>query len=233
MEHFHPKILLTIEDNLAVSADLSPQTKKALEELMRHQPPPESQTSAKIVDVTDSEEQPADQSASQEINHVYTNEQDDDDDAIFQTDEDLETSQKAQNSRRNSEYTDSDDVEEKHHSRTIEITLRADSEFFNLLATELASIDKLQAKQKDLLASQVKDLGREVVAVTKPAKSGSHSDLYAWREIFSLYKDAAVFFATTERDHGVRTAVQARDRVHWFTQQLDNKNIVRDSVVYS
>lgn len=224
-QHFHPKILLTVEDNLALSADLDPETKKTLEDLMKYPQHPPSHDSERVIDVTDSEQNVVEESASEQV--PDGNQLDDD---IFQTDEDLQKYPHAQRSRQSSCVSVDGTFVKELGTCTIEITLQADTEFFNLLKDELASIDKLQAEQKETLTSQVKNLGREVVAVTKPTKHGSRSDLYAWRDIFKVYQDAAVFFATTERDHGARTAVQARDRVKWFSSQLTAMDIVRDTL---
>jgi len=224
-KHFRPKILLTVEDNLALSADLDPETKKTLGDLMKYPPRPQSHDPENIIDVADPEQNVVKESASEQV--TDDNQLDDD---IFQTDEDLEKYPHSQRSRQSSYSCDDEASLKGPHSRTIEITLQADTEFFNLLKDELASIDKLQAEQKEILTSQVKNLGREVVAVTKPIKRGSRSDLYAWRDIFKVYQDAAVFFATTERDHGARTAVQARDRIKRFSSQLVAMGIVRDTL---
>ena len=218
---FQPKILLTIDDDLAVSADLSPETKRVLEDLMNNSA---TDKSGKIVEVTETEKQPSDQS-------VIADQQADDDDNIFQTDEDIAKFQRTSEEFKHSKRRNSDDPfndSETARHRTIEITLHADSEFFDLLTKELSSIDDLQARQKDQLTSQVNELGKDVLEVTKPSKSGSTSDLYAWRQVFSLYRDASIFFAMTERDHGARNAQQARERVQWFQSQLVQQNLVQD-----
>ena len=179
----------------------------------------------KIVEISETENQLADQSA-------VADQQDDDDDNIFQTDEDIAKCQRTSEKFKDGDGQNSDDPfndNETAHHRTIEITLHADSEFFDLLTKELSSIDDLQARQKERLTSQVNDLAKDVLEVTKPAKSRSTSDLYAWRQVFSLYRDASVFFAMTERDHGARNAEAARERVQWFQNQLAQQNLVRNT----
>lgn len=226
-QHFKPKILLTVDDDLAVSADLSPETKKVIEELMSHRYPGRRRASNKIVEITEApSEQPADSEASVDDPEMCQNE-----DAIFEIDEDIAKSERERDAiraRRNKTANDADPDEDEsdRHPRTIEITLLADSEFFNLLKNELSSIDSLQARQKEELTSQIKDLGTEVMAVTRPEKSASSADLYAWREIFLLYRDAAVFFASTERDHGARTAAQAKERIEKFQNELISQHLV-------
>lgn len=233
VNHFQPKILLTIDDNLAVSANLAPETRKTLEDLMNHRITGYSQSPGKIVEVTETGRTSADQADLQaevedsfgSINEGPSN------GTIFETDEDMALSRREYHQSHHRDPTvnqfDYDDLESKPRHHTIEITLHADSEFFHLLANELASIDTLQAQQKELLTSQVQQLGKDVLIVTRPSQSSSLSDLYAWREVFSLYVDAAVFFATKERDHGARNAQQARERIQWFSNQLKNKHLVR------
>ena len=231
-QHFKPKILLTVDDDLAVSADLSPETKRVIEELMSHRTLEHTQASNKIVEII---EQSSDQRAVPEASDsavddfgIAQNEE-----TIFETDEDIANSERERDllrASRNRTGSDADDNVfdlDQHQPRTIEITLHADSEFFNLLKNELSSIDSLQARQKENLTSQVKDLGKAVSTVIRPQSSGSSSDLYAWREIFLLYRDAAVFFASTERDHGVRTAAQAKERTEKFENQIVARNLVK------
>ena len=152
------------------------------------------------------------------------------DESIFETDEDIEQNRRAQDILKQGFQEDEECLtnginDVVHKSRTIEITLQADSEFFHLLSAELSSIDNVQGQQKDRLTSQISDLGKNIVAVTRPSGRGV-SDLYAWREIISLYRDASVFFASTERDHGAHTAEQARERMEWFSKQIDKSQVV-------
>jgi len=227
-QHFQPKILLTIDDDLAVSADLSPETKQVIEELMNHRyPHGHRRASNKIVEITDP---PSDEPASPEDN-IDRPGSSPNEDTIFEIDEDVADAERKRDAiralRAANNNVNADEAEpEQHHPRTIEITLHADSEFFNLLKNELASIDNLQARQKEELTTQVKALGTQVTSVTRPDTSASSSDLYAWREIFLLYRDAGVFFAATERDHGPRTTAQAKERIENFQNQLVKLNLV-------
>jgi hypothetical protein len=178
----------------------------------------------------ETEHQLADQSATDEAldHHMDPTSVEDN---IFQTDEDIERSQQVyeahgKSDRRSSEYSLDTFDDHPSHKRVIEITLHADSEFFNLLTEELSSIDDLQARQKDILTSQVNSLDEDVRAVTRPSNNGSACDLYVWRDVFGLYREASVFFSTKERDHGARNAEQARERVEWFSNQLQSQNLV-------
>jgi hypothetical protein len=152
------------------------------------------------------------------------------DDAIFPMDEEIEEKYKPERTQKKATQLGEDVLANgtgtAGKTRTIEITLRADSEFFHLLTNELSSIDNVQAQQKARLTSEVSDLGNKVVAVTRPSGSKSASDLYAWRELLALYKDASVFFASTERDHGAHTAEQARERMQWFASQIEKSQLV-------
>jgi len=235
-QHFQPKILLTIDDNVAVSAGLSPKTRSVLEDLMNERRRSAAKQPPKIEEITEEDQE---KEATEKDVSKDTTAQDKDiangatEETIFETDEDLAKKHSPHSPLNKPTETDdpTSEVEElspsTHHTRTIEITLRADSEFFNLLTKELSSIDKIEARQKALLTTEVRNLGSKVVSVTRPSHSSSQSDLYAWREIFSLYRDAAVFFANTERHRGARTAVQARERIQWFTDQLAKTPVTR------
>jgi hypothetical protein len=208
-----------------MSADISPATRKHLEELMQIRPSLESERSVEILQPEEKTDGKYGSQANVNVAHAKEKKQD-----IFQTDKEI-----AESDSRNQRNTDSHEIDHDDdtphrnshaHPRTIEIVLTADSEFFNLLTQELSSIDALQAQQKTILTAQLTELGKEVSAVAKPSKSRSHSDMYAWREIFSLYKDASLFFASTERDRGARSAAQARERIEWFSRQLQAQNLV-------
>jgi hypothetical protein len=236
--HFQPKILLTIDDNVAVSADLSPKTKSVLEGLMSYREAPKYSVSEKIAELPDQEQgsrhrDSGEKAPSEEI-VVDLPDAAPPNDSIFETDEEIEQRQRAKptqpkHSTNAEEELSTSETDGHTKSHTIEITLRADSEFFHLLTAELSSIDNVQAREKLQLTTQVQELGNNVVAVTRPTEMKSASDLYAWREVFALYRDASVFFSTTERNHGAHTAEQARDRMQWFSNQIDNSQVVRTS----
>lgn len=228
-QHFQPKILLTIDDNVAVSAGLSPETRSVLEHLMDERRRSETEEVPKIEEITEEEEAWKDTSKEIPVREEHadgTPEQD----AFFETDEDLSEHSlpsPIKDPEPTDEFTEVETLKSTPRSRTIAITLHADSEFFNLLTKELSSIDKIEAGQKILLTTKVQNLGSKVLSVTRPSNPTSQSDLYAWREIFSLYRDAAVFFANTERHRGPRTAVQARERIGWFSEQLAHNPVTR------
>ena len=207
-----------------MSADISPETRKHLEDLMQTISAPQSD---RFVEVPESHDRAHDTSVEKNVNQLH---KDEEDQHIFETDEEM-----AESDRKYRQDTESHDIDRENtvsrrtsHSnrRTIEIFLTADSEFFNLLTQELSSIDALQAQQKNILTVQVNDLGKEISAVTRPSKQGPQSDMYAWREIFVLYKDASVFIASTERHRGARSAAQARERIQLFANQLHVQNFV-------
>jgi E3 ubiquitin-protein ligase BAH len=222
--HFRPKIFLTVEDDLCVSAGLSPETKKTIENLMSHQ----AAEPSKIVEL-DYFDSSARLEGGTEGELIETCS----DGTVFhEADEDLEKYGYEQGSfARKSGLPGQDNLDGSmstislSRSRTIQIRLHADSEFFDILTKELSSIDDVQTRQKDELTWKVKELGHAVQTVAEPSKL-KHSDLYVWRQIFSLYREASVFFGATERDRDPRTVEQARERVQWFADQLVERRLV-------
>jgi len=207
-----------------MSADISRETRKHLEDLMQTISTAESD---RFVEIPESQDRAHDTSGEKNVSQLHSDEEDQ---YISETDEEMAESDRKY--RQDIEFHDIDRDNtvwrRTSHSnrRTIEIVLNADSEFFNLLTQELSSIDVLQAQQKNILTVQVSDLGREISAVTRPSNQGSQSDMYAWREIFVLYKDASVFIASTERHRGARSAAEARERIQLFANQLHVQNFV-------
>jgi SPX domain len=228
---------LTLDDDVIVSAKLSPATRKTLEDLMTHQIQLQQDSTPKIQEISEQHCLPSTticihhhsaqtpelvQSKSaggaHEVNIVEDGER------LDQKPEAAAWEPCVQSAP--------EDISHKSAQRTsihtLEITLRNDSEFFNMLTDELKQIDRLQSEQKAHLTTHVVNLGKGVLAVARPGGPRSSSDLYAWREIFSLYRDAAVFFATKERDHGSRTAEEAKGRIQWFQNEAQNGSLVSD-----
>ncbi|KAK9476968.1 SPX domain-containing protein [Lipomyces japonicus] len=110
-------------------------------------------------------------------------------------------------------------------TRTIEIHLHSDSEFFHMLCSELAALDSLQEEQQKIMSDEVVQLSRKLPYVTSPFQK--KNDLYVWREIFRLYIDAGVFFSSVELDHGERNADKAKEQLMWFTNELENMNLLK------
>jgi SPX domain len=237
---FHPKILLTVDDGLAVFADLSPETKMALGYLINQRKPPQPDSTIGIVDVQGlrgnssistyfyEASEIATSPASEEIVDEATS----DVTKIFGIDEELAQCEvrKCRSESCSLEPSECDVAELSSKKHSVEITLHADSEFFHTLQSELAMIDNIQSKQKLELILEIDDLSNRLSAVVAPTKAGVASDIYVWRDIFSLYRDASAFFATTERDHAARSAEQARKRIQWFSDQLVDKSMVQSCI---
>lgn len=109
---------------------------------------------------------------------------------------------------------------------TLEVPLVFDSEFFDLLQNDVNKIDALQAEEQKQLTTAVMQLGKEVSAVSKPSRL-SKSDLARWRQIFELYLDANVFFATQEQDHGARSSQKAVKQLQWFQTEVDHRGLAK------
>ncbi|KAF4453535.1 putative RING finger protein C6B12.07c [Fusarium austroafricanum] len=109
----------------------------------------------------------------------------------------------------------------------IEVPLVFDAEFFDMLQSDVNNLDALQTEEEKTMNSEIVALGKEVEQVVKP-KRFSRTDLARWRQIFELYLDAEVFFATHEQDHGERTSQVALRQLQWFQDQVAKQNLVKD-----
>lgn len=110
---------------------------------------------------------------------------------------------------------------------TIEVPLVFDAEFFDMLQNDVNELDVLQAEEQKQLTSEITELSKEVSAVSRPSRF-SKSDLERWREIFELYLDSNVFFATQECDHGARNSQRALKQLQWFQNEVEKRNLARD-----
>ncbi|KAK9387149.1 SPX domain-containing protein [Lipomyces mesembrius] len=107
---------------------------------------------------------------------------------------------------------------------TIEIHLHSDSEFFKMLCSELVALDSLHEEQEKELTEQVTDIARRLPHAASPLQK--KNDLYVWREIFRLYIDAGIFFSSLEQDHGERSVEQAKQQLTWFTDQIQQMDLI-------
>ncbi|POR36879.1 Putative RING finger protein C6B12.07c [Tolypocladium paradoxum] len=110
---------------------------------------------------------------------------------------------------------------------TIEVPLVFDSEFFDMLQSDVNNLDALQAEEEKKMTEEVVELGKEVSQVSRPSRF-SKSDLARWRCIFELYLDAQIFFATHERDHGARSSQKALKQLQWFQGEVDKRQLANN-----
>jgi E3 ubiquitin-protein ligase BAH len=50
--------------------------------------------------------------------------------------------------------------------------------------------------------------------------------MYAWRELFDLYLQAAVFFSTKEASSGSRSPASAARQLEWFQSEVNKRGLV-------
>ncbi|SCZ97246.1 BZ3500_MvSof-1268-A1-R1_Chr4-2g07085 [Microbotryum saponariae] len=114
-----------------------------------------------------------------------------------------------------------------HHQprKEVFIPLNKDNEFLGLLAKALASLAALQLAQKQNFTTAVELLAREVSAVSSPNRP--KSDLYIWREIFSLWVEAQIFESARERDRGERSVEAVQEKLSWFVDQVAKRKLAK------
>ncbi|KAL9123213.1 MAG: hypothetical protein Q9187_000230 [Circinaria calcarea] len=111
-------------------------------------------------------------------------------------------------------------VKEPVRNQKLEIPLRVDGKFFRLLNDELLALKDLRSKEEHMLARDVVVLGEEIGRLTLPSPSVIKADVYAWREVFSLYIDCNVFFSTAEQDSSDRSSLLAQGKFQDFSLKL-------------
>ena len=50
--------------------------------------------------------------------------------------------------------------------------------------------------------------------------------MYAWRQLFDLYLQAAVFFSTQETNTGSRSPTSAAQQLEWFQNEVTKQGLV-------
>lgn len=102
----------------------------------------------------------------------------------------------------------------------VEVPLRYDSEFFHILSLELSELHALQGREKSELTKEICRLGQEIGKLAAPPEGFAKTDMYAWREILSLYSDSRIFFSTNERDKFRRDSSTAQKQLQYFSSKL-------------
>jgi len=104
------------------------------------------------------------------------------------------------------------DSQPKTAIKQMEIPLKFDSQFFKTLQHEVSVLEALQAGEQDAIVEQIAQLSQELTALSKPSRF-SKTDMNRWRELFSIYLEANIFFSTHELDHGRRDGLTADTQV--------------------
>ncbi|KAK4052796.1 hypothetical protein OIV83_002083 [Microbotryomycetes sp. JL201] len=113
----------------------------------------------------------------------------------------------------------------RQHRKEVVIPLTSDNEFLSLLAKALASLAALHAAQKLQFKEAVQALADEVSHVSSPNRP--KSDLYIWREIFSLWVQTEIFESERERDRGERSTDEVERKLDWFVDQVAKRKLAK------
>lgn len=113
----------------------------------------------------------------------------------------------------------------RRHRREIVINLEYDSEFFALLNQALSALTELMTAEKAAFMASVKELAAIVTQTSSPSKN--KSDMYAWREVFSLWVEAEIFEGEGERDRGERAIQEIERRLKWFVDQVGRRKLAK------
>lgn len=107
----------------------------------------------------------------------------------------------------------------------VEVPLRHDSEFFHILGLELSELHALQAREKSVLTKEICRLGQDIGKLAAPPERFAKTDMYAWREVLSLYTDSRIFFSTNERDNFRRDSSTAQKQMQFFSSKVQELKI--------
>lgn len=132
------------------------------------------------------------------------------------------------NSTENGDITTSPDsvIKKTEKYETIEVPLVFDSEFFDVLQNDVLDLEELQTEEQKKMTAEIEELGNEVSTLARPSRF-SKSDMARWREIFELYLDAEVFFATHEQEHGARSSQKAIKQLQWFQNEVEKRHLAQ------
>lgn len=103
-------------------------------------------------------------------------------------------------------------------TREIVIPLNADTEFLDTLTGALSNLSSLQETQRREFQESTEALCSAVSKVASPY--GNKNDLYAWREIFSLWCELQIFESQREKDRGELSVDETEARLKRFAEEL-------------
>lgn len=109
----------------------------------------------------------------------------------------------------------------------VEVPLRYDSEFFHILSLELSELHALQTREKSELTKEICRLGKDIGKLAAPPEGFAKTDMYAWREVLTLYTDSRIFFSTNERDRFRRDPSTAQKQLQYFSSKVRELKIAR------
>lgn len=130
------------------------------------------------------------------------------------------------------------------------IPLQSDVRFFSVLTAALTSLSEFHAAQQQQFRADVAQLcksisqsimpGDGVIVLPTPLNaapsdstvvpysyrpSPNQKDLYAWREIFSLWIESEIFESSSERDRGERSVDEAERRLQSFANEVVRRGL--------
>lgn len=127
------------------------------------------------------------------------------------------------------------------------VPLSSDLAFFNLLTAALTSLSAFHVEQQSAFRQSVASLCAMISRSIQPEAAisvlptplaplpstrlqhrsfrASKRDLYAWREIFTLWIEAEIFESTSERTRGERTVEQAETRLKAFANEVVKRRL--------
>ena len=109
----------------------------------------------------------------------------------------------------------------------VEVPLRHDHEFFQMLRSGVSRLKALQCHEKTELIKEIGSIGQEIVRVAAPSRNSTRTDMYAWREIFGHYSESQIFFSTNEQEERTRDTRTAEKQLHEFSSKLQDLKIAQ------
>lgn len=148
-----------------------------------------------------------------------------------QSQEFAETSPRPEAPRSTSNQS-SPDLSQDHQSRIrkreVVIPLSADTAFLDTLTNALANLSALQNSQREGFIADTNELCASVARVSSPY--ATKSDLYVWREIFSLWVEMQIFESEREKDRGELSVDESENRLKRFAEELAKRGWSAESL---
>ena len=125
-------------------------------------------------------------------------------------------------------YPDNQDT--LHGAATeVEVAIHNAKDFFHTLCVEVEGLSTMRGKQINEIKGRIENLSELISTVAVPPETGKarNTDLYAWRQVFSMYNECEIFVANREQDRSTHSSIAAQKQFQEFSQKVTDSKVLK------
>ena len=111
----------------------------------------------------------------------------------------------------------------------VEVPIHNAKDFFHTLCVEVEGLGTMRGKQINEIKERITNLSELISTVAVPPETGKarNTDLYAWRQVFSMYNGCEVFVANREQDRSTHGSIAAQKQFQEFSQMITDSKVLK------